>query len=83
MKKVFSISVFFHSIFNFNVGCLCCHLPTYQLQFFLLFAKKIGLNVTETGIVISALTLGALIGGPIWGKFVDRTGKGKLPFSSV
>jgi len=40
---------------------------------FALFAKKIGLNVTETGIVISALTLGALIGGPIWGKLVDRT----------
>jgi MFS family permease len=45
---------------------------------FALFAKKIGLNVTETGIVISALTLGALIGGPIWGKFVDRTGKRKI-----
>jgi len=45
---------------------------------FALFAKKIGLNVTETGIVISALTLGALIGGPIWGKLVDRTGKRKL-----
>lgn len=45
---------------------------------FALFAQKNGLNVTETGIAISSLTLGALMGGPIWGKFVDRNGKRKL-----
>lgn len=45
---------------------------------FALFARQIGLDVKETGIVISALTLGALLGGPIWGKLVDQTGKRKL-----
>ncbi len=45
---------------------------------FAIFAKNIGLNVKETGIVISALTFGALISGPFWGKMVDRTGKRKL-----
>ena len=45
---------------------------------FALFAKNIGLDIKETGIIISALTLGALFGGPFWGKLVDRTGKRKL-----
>ncbi|MCX6089130.1 MAG: MFS transporter [Candidatus Atribacteria bacterium] len=45
---------------------------------FAIFANNIGLDIKQIGLIISAMTLGALISGPIWGKIVDRTGKRKL-----
>jgi len=80
MKKSFSLFRFFSP--QFLILMLVAFVANFTYIstsiLFALFAKKIGLNVTETGIVISALTLGALLGGPIWGKFVDRTGKRKF-----
>ncbi|HSV32138.1 MAG TPA: MFS transporter [Atribacteraceae bacterium] len=41
---------------------------------FALYARTLGLTVQETGITLSALTAGAFLSGPLWGKIADRWG---------
>ncbi|HXL02265.1 MAG TPA: MFS transporter [Candidatus Atribacteria bacterium] len=45
---------------------------------FSIFATDMGFSPPEIGLAISALTAGSLIGGPLWGKLVDKFGKRKI-----
>ncbi|MDK2896062.1 MAG: transporter, family, 3-phenylpropionic acid transporter [Candidatus Atribacteria bacterium] len=38
---------------------------------FSLFAQKVGYSSPETGLLISILAIGSLVGGPVWGRITD------------
>ncbi|MBP9015698.1 MAG: MFS transporter [Candidatus Atribacteria bacterium] len=72
-KKVFNNSFIFLSIAfasNFVVNLTSV--------LFSIFATDMGFSTSETGLAISALTAGALVGGPLWGRLVDKFGKRKV-----
>ncbi|WP_369017628.1 MFS transporter [Thermatribacter velox] len=45
---------------------------------FSLFAQKLNFSPQQTGILLGILTAGSMVGAPLLGKLVDRTGKRKL-----
>lgn len=45
---------------------------------FSLFAQSLGFSSRQTGILLSAFTVGSMLGAPFLGRLVDKTGKRKI-----